>query len=123
MQSLDGQEADHHNDYRNLAELRCVTITRDDVFQDIINYHKVCKECFMAIPSNYQEQYMLIPPHNLVHKCSADHQTTCTTCNIVILRVSPAWTCLYCLEEYLHVDMTYLVEGWGRPVTTRWIEE
>jgi len=76
----------------------------------------------MAIPSNYQQQYMLIPSHSLVHKCSAD-QTTCTTCNIVILRLNPAWACLYCLEEYLHVDMTYLVEEWGRPVTTRWIEE
>lgn len=117
MQFLDGQGT-NHSDYSNLVELRCVTITRDDVFQDIINYHKVCKKCFMAVSPNYKQQYMLIPPHNLVHKNSAHHQTTCTICSIKILRVNPAWACLYCLEEYLHVDMTYLVEGWGRPVTT-----
>ncbi|CAL1685190.1 unnamed protein product [Lasius platythorax] len=114
---------DHHDAYRNLMDLRCVTLSEDDVYQDMADFNKIYKECHDKASAENDQEFMIIPPHNLVHKDSADNQINCTKCNAVIIKLRPAKKCRGCIEEYLYADQGYLAEGWGIPVVTRWTEE
>ncbi|KMQ85639.1 hypothetical protein RF55_15676 [Lasius niger] len=114
---------DHHDTYQNLMDLRRVTLSEDDVYQDSADFNKICKECHVKALAESDQEFMMIPPHNLVHKISADNQTNCTMCNTVIIKLRPAKECRGCIEEYLYADQDYLAEGWAIPVVTRWTEE
>lgn len=115
---IDGvRPQDHPETYAKLTELRCVKQARGSIYQNTENFRKICQECYDKIPA--REQYMTLPPHNIVHKDSVDNQTSCTKCDIITALVKPAKECIDCIEEFLYVDHEYLAEGWGQAVFPR----
>ena len=121
---IDGVRPEDYPDaYQYLINLRCVTLAGGDVIQNTTDYYKMCLTCYESGSINREQEYHRIPPHNLIHKNSADNQTRCTICGKEIIIVRRASECRGCIEEYLYADPTLLDQGWGIPVVTRRAEE
>lgn len=121
---IDGvKPIDYPEAYEYLMELRCVLALDERLYQNGNSHCKVCITCYNNTPDEYKNEYVIVAPHNLVHKNSADHQTHCTHCNTWIVQVRPAHECKACIEEYLNASKDYLDEGWGLQVIQRWREE
>jgi len=115
--SIDGvKPRDHPETYGYLLELRCVAPSKNQIYQCKPDSYKICSSCFLKVPEEYQREYIVVPPHSLVHKNSVENQMNCTRCYKTIVKVRPAEECRGCIEEYFSVDKAYLEEGWGAPV-------
>jgi len=120
---IDGvKPRDHPETYSYLFELQCIISLEGEIYQRISDCYKICSLCFFKIPEDYQQEYAVVAPHNLVHRASVENQTRCTQCYKKIIKIRPAEECKGCIEKYLNTDKAYLSEGWGAPVFARWEE-
>lgn len=118
---IDGvRPIDYPVTYGALRDLRCVKVTRGDIYQKSITNRKVCRDCYLAIPADEQVEYNTVAVHCLVHWTSVYSQPNCNACARTIVIVEYAHHCGDCIEEYLDADLQLLRDGWGVPVVRRW---
>ncbi|XP_072762595.1 zinc finger BED domain-containing protein 4-like [Anoplolepis gracilipes] len=97
---FDGVDPKHPETYGYMVELRCVTTYEGLFYQHMIECLKICRTCCSNLSEEQKLEYALVPPHNLVHKNSAENQRSCTTSEKPIdisskmskCNSSPIWT-------------------------------